>query len=120
MSKPWPTLTTDEEAERFVAEADLSEYDFSVGKRVRFVLSTPKDTTASRSPCPRTIWPRPRVRPRRRIPRWTTIWANWSTRRCAGRRRERPHRRRPRRGGLRPAHQGPSGASSDAVDGVRR
>ena len=42
MSKPWPTLTTDEEAERFVAEADLSEYDFSVGKRVRFVLSTPE------------------------------------------------------------------------------
>lgn len=42
MSKPWPTLTTDEEAERFVDEADLSEYDFSVGRRVRFVLKVPE------------------------------------------------------------------------------
>ena len=37
MSKPWPTLTSDEEAERFVAEADLSEYDFSIGYRARLV-----------------------------------------------------------------------------------
>ena len=42
MSKPWPTLTSDEEAERFVDEADLSEYDFSVGKRVRLVLRVPE------------------------------------------------------------------------------
>ena len=35
MSKPWPPLNSDEEAERFVAEADLSEYDFSVGHWAR-------------------------------------------------------------------------------------
>jgi len=29
MKKEWPVLRTDEEAERFVEEADLSEYDFS-------------------------------------------------------------------------------------------
>ena len=29
MKKSWPPLRTDEEAERFVAEADLTEYDFS-------------------------------------------------------------------------------------------
>lgn len=29
MKKEWPVLKTDEEAERFVAEADLTEYDFS-------------------------------------------------------------------------------------------
>lgn len=29
MKKKWPDLRTDEEAERFVAEADLTEYDFS-------------------------------------------------------------------------------------------
>ncbi len=28
MTKPWPVLRSDEEAERFVAEADLSDYDF--------------------------------------------------------------------------------------------
>jgi predicted DNA binding CopG/RHH family protein len=28
MKKKWPVLRTDEEAERFVAEADLTEYDF--------------------------------------------------------------------------------------------
>lgn len=42
MSKPWPTLMSDEEAERFVDEADLSEYDFSVGRRVRLVLRVPE------------------------------------------------------------------------------
>jgi predicted DNA binding CopG/RHH family protein len=29
MKKEWPVVRTDEEAERFVEEADLSEYDFS-------------------------------------------------------------------------------------------
>jgi predicted DNA binding CopG/RHH family protein len=29
MKKPWPALTSDEEAERFVAEADLTQYDFA-------------------------------------------------------------------------------------------
>ncbi len=33
--KPWPTLKTDEEAEKFVAEADLSEYDWGAMKPVR-------------------------------------------------------------------------------------
>jgi predicted DNA binding CopG/RHH family protein len=36
MKKPWPVLKTDEEAERFVAEADLSEFDFSAMTPVRF------------------------------------------------------------------------------------
>ncbi len=34
--KPFPELTSDEAAERFVAEADLSEYDWSDMKPVRF------------------------------------------------------------------------------------
>jgi len=34
--KPWPTLESDEAAERFVAEADLSEYDWSAMKPARF------------------------------------------------------------------------------------
>lgn len=29
MKKPWPVLRSDAEAERFVAEADLTDYDFS-------------------------------------------------------------------------------------------
>lgn len=36
MKKKWPELKTDEEAERFVAEADLTEYDFSEMKPFRF------------------------------------------------------------------------------------
>ena len=40
MKKKWPVLLTDEEAERFVAEADLTEYDF--GEMVPFEF-TPKD-----------------------------------------------------------------------------
>jgi predicted DNA binding CopG/RHH family protein len=34
--KPFPRLDTDEEAERFVETADLSEYDFTGFKRARF------------------------------------------------------------------------------------
>jgi predicted DNA binding CopG/RHH family protein len=34
--KPLPELKSDEEAERFVAEADLSEYDLSQFKPVHF------------------------------------------------------------------------------------
>ena len=34
--KPWPVFQSDEEAERFVDEADLSEYDFSAFRPVRF------------------------------------------------------------------------------------
>ncbi len=32
--KPWPSLPTDEAAEKFVAEADLSEYDWSLAEPV--------------------------------------------------------------------------------------
>jgi predicted DNA binding CopG/RHH family protein len=38
MSKPWPVLRTDEEAERFVAEAELTEYDFARMVPMRFEL----------------------------------------------------------------------------------
>lgn len=34
--KPFPKFSTDEEAEEFVATADLSEYDFSDMKPMRF------------------------------------------------------------------------------------
>jgi predicted DNA binding CopG/RHH family protein len=36
--KQFPTFTSDEEAERFVEEADLSDYDFSGFKPMRFEL----------------------------------------------------------------------------------
>jgi predicted DNA binding CopG/RHH family protein len=42
MKKTIPTFKTDEEAEQFVATADLSEYDLSGGQIVRFELK-PKD-----------------------------------------------------------------------------
>jgi len=49
--KPFPELKTDQEAEDFVLDADLSEYDFSGFKPMKFefikktksVLSLPKD-----------------------------------------------------------------------------
>lgn len=40
--KPMPVLRTDEEAERFVAEADLTEYDLSGFRPVHFEFA-PKD-----------------------------------------------------------------------------
>lgn len=46
MKKDWPVLRTDEEAERLVAEADLTEYDFSRMVPVRFELRR-KDRTVS-------------------------------------------------------------------------
>jgi predicted DNA binding CopG/RHH family protein len=39
-------LRTDEEAEKFVDEADLSEYDLSGGKLIRFELK-PKDASVN-------------------------------------------------------------------------
>ena len=36
MKKPLPTLMTDESAEAFIAESDLTEYDLSGLKPVRF------------------------------------------------------------------------------------
>jgi len=44
MKKPIPTFNTDQEAEDFVAGADLTEYDLSGGQIVRFELR-PKDKT---------------------------------------------------------------------------
>lgn len=34
--KPLPHFTTDEDAERFVDQADLTEYDLTGGKNMRF------------------------------------------------------------------------------------
>ena len=42
MKKKWPELKTDEEAERFVAEADLTAYDFGQMVPMRFEVR-PKD-----------------------------------------------------------------------------
>lgn len=38
MKKKWPILQSDEEAERFVEEADLTEYDFSEMVPFRFEI----------------------------------------------------------------------------------
>lgn len=46
MKKKIPTFKNDEEAERFVDTADLSEYDLSGLKLVRFEMK-PKDRTVS-------------------------------------------------------------------------
>jgi predicted DNA binding CopG/RHH family protein len=46
MKKTIPTFNTDQEAEHFVATADLSEYDLSGGHVVRFELR-PKDKTVN-------------------------------------------------------------------------
>jgi len=46
MKKPFPRFETDVEAETFVNEADLSGYDFSDMKPVRFELR-PKDKSVS-------------------------------------------------------------------------
>lgn len=36
LKKPWPTLPTDEAAEKFVETADLSEFDWSAARPVRY------------------------------------------------------------------------------------
>lgn len=46
MKKKIPTFKTDEEAEDFVATADLTEYDLSGGYMVKFELK-PKDKAIS-------------------------------------------------------------------------
>lgn len=46
MKKPIPTFKTDRQAEEFVANADLSEYDLSGGQIVRFEMR-PKDKAVS-------------------------------------------------------------------------
>ena len=39
--KPFPVFQSDEEAEQFIEEADLSEYDFSDFRRARMELVPP-------------------------------------------------------------------------------
>lgn len=34
--KPWPTLASDDEAEKFLEESDLSQFDWSVAEPVRY------------------------------------------------------------------------------------
>jgi predicted DNA binding CopG/RHH family protein len=46
MKKTIPTFNSDQEAEDFVATADLTEYDLSGGQVVRFELR-PKDKTVN-------------------------------------------------------------------------
>jgi predicted DNA binding CopG/RHH family protein len=48
--KKFPVLKTDEEAEEFVANADLSEYDFSGFKRVHFELQPKTERVNMRLP----------------------------------------------------------------------
>jgi predicted DNA binding CopG/RHH family protein len=44
--KPFPTLSSDSDAETFVAEADLTAYDWSGMKRVQFEFQA-KDTSVN-------------------------------------------------------------------------
>ena len=50
MKKPLPKLTTDEEAERFVAEADLTDYDLSEFRTVRFEFQPKSERVNMRLP----------------------------------------------------------------------
>ena len=50
MKKKLPVLRSDEEAERFVAETDLTEYDLSRPQRVRFELRRKDKTVSLRLP----------------------------------------------------------------------
>ena len=43
LGKPWPSLRSDEEAERFVEDADLSEYDWSTAVPMNYEV---EDKTA--------------------------------------------------------------------------
>ena len=49
MKQPLPSLHSDEQAERFVDEADLSEYDLSGGRQVRFHFTERTATVTLRS-----------------------------------------------------------------------
>ena len=48
--KQFPVFRTDEEAERFVDEADLSEYDFSGFAKMRFEFKPKTATVSMRMP----------------------------------------------------------------------
>jgi len=50
MKKKFPVLKSDEDAERFVETADLSEYDFSGFKRVHFELQPKTERVNMRLP----------------------------------------------------------------------
>ncbi len=50
MKKPIPTFKTDEEAEDFVAKADLSEYDLSGGQVVHFEMRRKDKAVSLRLP----------------------------------------------------------------------
>ncbi len=50
MKKPLPSLRTDEEAEKFVAESDLTEYDLSGMRLVRFEFQPKSERVNMRLP----------------------------------------------------------------------
>lgn len=50
MKKKWPALRTDEEAERFVEEADLTEYDFSEMVPMHFEFAPKNERVNMRLP----------------------------------------------------------------------
>lgn len=50
MKKQFPKISTDEEAMRFVDQADLSEYDFSGFKPMRFELEPKSKSVTMRLP----------------------------------------------------------------------
>jgi len=50
MKKKIPTFKTDEEAEKFVAAADLTEYDLSGFKTVNFEFKPKKESISLRLP----------------------------------------------------------------------
>ena len=52
MKTPWPVLGTDDEAERFVAEADLTDYDFSEMVPVPFAFEVKAAALNMRIPQP--------------------------------------------------------------------
>ena len=52
MKKPLPELTTDEEAEEFVANSDLTEYDLSGMRMVRFEFQPKSERVNMRLPRP--------------------------------------------------------------------
>jgi predicted DNA binding CopG/RHH family protein len=50
MKKPLPEFKTDDEAERFVAEADLTDYDLSDMRMVRFEFEPKSERVNMRLP----------------------------------------------------------------------
>ena len=52
MNKPFPSFQSDEEAENFVAEADLTEFDLSGMRPVRFEFQPKSERVNMRLPKP--------------------------------------------------------------------